>query len=146
MWFRAMPTGERRVVVYHDRLSTLPSLRAMLERDGHTVCIAHVLQDAAGFCMHYQAPLVLVVQLPDAPFLRQAVLDSLRRIAPTVPILALVATNGAEINRDASAARISCVLSSTASPDEVTEAVGALFDGGPLPMVTDEDSDEGIGA
>ncbi len=104
------------------------------------------MQEAAGFLVHYLQPIVLVVQLPDAHSLRRAVLDSLRRVVPTVPVLALVAMNGTEVNRDASAARVSAVLSTTTPPDEMIEAVRSLFAGGPLPIVADEDGDEGIGA
>jgi DNA-binding NarL/FixJ family response regulator len=113
----------QRVVLYHSHFASVGGLRDALTSDGVEVRVVSAFQEVAAWLMLYWDSAVLVLHPPAIDTFRRATLEAIRKVAPEVPIVALVPGLSAEIKGDLDRARVACVLTTDAAPAELLSAV-----------------------
>ena len=124
---RSTEHAGQRVLVYCDGLASIPAVCKALVSSGFDVQLAGSFQELSALlvCRHDRTLLILHPPLLDT--FRRAVLDSIRRLAPTIPTVVLVSRPVADAERiltDAVGVRF---LDADSSAPEITGAVTRLL-------------------
>jgi hypothetical protein len=116
------PAVQKRVLVQIDDPALSRSLCAALAGAGFAVHAIGPFKDLAAWLLFHRDA-TLVIALPSIDFFRKAVLREVRRLAPTVRIIALAPNVTIDAQRDAEEARVVWLFTSAASPAEIVGAI-----------------------
>jgi hypothetical protein len=120
----AAPVMRKRALVQIDDAAVSRGVCDALAGAGFVVHAIGPFKDlAAWLLLHRDA--TLVIALPAIDFFRKAVLREIRRLAPTVRIIALATSLTVDVQRDGEEAQVARLFPSAAAPAEI---VGAIQD------------------
>jgi DNA-binding NarL/FixJ family response regulator len=129
MSLSAVPTEamavRRGILLQIDAPVVTKALREVLADAGYDVHAASQFKDlAAWLLLHRDA--TLVIALPAIDFFRKAVLREVKRLSPTVRIIALAPSVTIDVERDAQEANAAGVLPSSATPEAIIELINKI--------------------
>lgn len=134
-----------RALLYLDRSPFLSSLRETLTSLGVEVRAATSFQELSALLLCWRDRTVLLIEPPPIATFRRAVLESIRRLAPTIPVVALVSALTAEVEQDLANERVSGIIAREAALHhvigELTRTLGvAPAPGSPEDSLSESDA------